>query len=130
MRLKKFLNKLDEAVITEAIHSVELDTTGKIRVFVSGRPLRKDDIMHRAAMRFKRLGLADSGQQGILLYFVPLDHRFAIFGGSNIHEHCGNTYWSQLTQRIEEFLQREEFTQAVTHAIQECGKLLVFHFPR
>lgn len=131
MRLRKFLGVLDEALIADAIHFAELGTTGKVRVFVSGRRLRKDDIMRRAAARFEKLGMTNSTERhGILLYFVPLDCRFAIFGDRGIHERCGDVYWKQLSTRIGECLQREEFTEAVVHAVREIGKLLGLHFPR
>ncbi len=131
MRLKTFLNKLDETTITHAIRSIEIDTIGRVRVFVSGRRLRKDDIMHRANRRFRRMGLTwFERQHGILLYFLPLERRFAILAGRSIHERCGETCWKQLVSRVEEFLKQEQFHQAILHAIQESGKLLVGYFPR
>jgi uncharacterized membrane protein len=130
MKLRHFLNELDEIAIADAIQSAEQHTTGRIRVFVSGRHLRHDNIMHRAIARFKKLGLTDSGEQpGILLYLVPLDRRFAILAGHDIYEHCGNTCWTQLALKVEEFLQREQFNRAVLHAVQEFGKLLAQKFP-
>jgi len=131
MRLKTFLNKVDEATITHAIRSIEMDTIGRIRVFVSGRRLRNDDIMHRASRRFRRVGLTwFERQHGILLYFLPLEQRFAILAGQNIHSRCGEASWKQLASKVEEFLKQQQFNQAILHAVQESGKLLVGHFPR
>ncbi len=131
MQFRKFLSKLDEATLTHTIHSIESDTIGKIRVFVSGRSLHKDNIMCRAATRFQKLGLQNPERQhGIFLYFLPLSQRFAILAGPPIHKCCGDACWEQLASKVEEFLRQEQFNQAVLHAVQESGKLLVRHFPR
>ncbi|PWU05850.1 MAG: hypothetical protein C5B47_08400 [Verrucomicrobia bacterium] len=130
MRLRTFLSKLDETTIVDAIRSIEMGTIGRVRVFVSGRRLLKDDIMYRASRRFKKLGLSGfERQHGILLYFLPLERRFAILAGHSVHECCGEMCWRQLASKIEEFLKQEQFNHAVLHAVQESGKLLIRHFP-
>lgn len=130
MKLRKFLSSLDEATITNAIHAIENDTMGRIRVFISGRRLRGDDIMDRAVARLRKLDLtAPERRHGILLYFLPLDQRFAILAGPNIHARCGEACWNQLASKVEEFLRQEQFHQAVLHAIQESGTFLKEHFP-
>ncbi|MDD5199591.1 MAG: TPM domain-containing protein [Terrimicrobiaceae bacterium] len=131
MKPGDFLYRLDDARVVAAIEAAEQGTSGEIRVFVSGRRLGGDDVVARAADRFNRLGMAKTDERnGVLLYFVPRDRRFAVIGDRGIHEKCGADFWEEIAAGLRERLAREEFTEAVVEAITRAGEALAKHFPR
>jgi len=131
MKAKTFLDQLDDARVIAAIKEAESATSGEIRVFVSGRKLRGDDIMTRAARRFEKLGMtATRERNGVLLFFMPRERKFAIIGDTAIHEKCGAPFWEDIAAGLRERLARGDFTEAVIEAVSRAGKALAAHFPR
>lgn len=130
MKTKEFLAKLDDSRVIAAIAAAESGTSGEIRVFVSRRVLGRDDVRQRAEARFLRLGMrATAARNGVLLYFVPRDRRFAIVGDQGIHEHCGDGFWAEVAEGLHGRLARGEFTEGVVEAIARAGAALAEHFP-
>jgi uncharacterized membrane protein len=131
MKAQTFIDKLDDGCVVAAIEAAEQSTSGEIRVFVSRRRLRGGDIIARAARRFEKLGMtATQERNGVLIYFMPLEHRFAVIGDTGIHEKCGASFWEDVAAGIREHLARGEFTEAVVGAIARAGEVLARHFPR
>jgi len=130
MELEKFINQLDEPRIVAAIAGAEKKTSGEIRLFVSSRKLGTDDIRTRAAKRFEKLGMtATRHRNGVLLYFLPNDQKFVIFGDTGIHQKCGEDFWTQIAQDIQQELKSGNFTASIVHAITKVGEALKTHFP-
>lgn len=130
MKPNDFLAQLDDAQIVTAIAEAERRTSGEIRVFVSRRPLGKDDVQRRAEARFLKLGMtATAARNGVLFYFVPRDRRFAIVGDRGIHERCGPEFWREIAAALHEDLARGDFTRGLVAAIQRAGEALARHFP-
>jgi uncharacterized membrane protein len=132
MNHDEFLSKLDKIRVVEAIAKAERTTSGEIRVFVSREPLHaREDVMARAAARFKKLGLtATRERNGVLLYFMPRARKFAIIGDRGIDEKCGSGFWETIAACISDRLARDCFTEAITDAVSMVGEALSRHFPR
>lgn len=130
MKPKDFLAKLDEDRVVAAIKEAERGTSGEIRVFVSSRALKGDNVQARAHARFVKLGmLATSERNGVLFYFIPRDRKFAIVGDRGIHEKCGANFWTETAAALHDRLANGEFTDAVVEAITRAGAALAEHFP-
>ncbi len=131
MKPRHFLDQLDDARVMAAIEAAERRTSGEIRVFVSRRRLGADDVVARAAKRFTKLGMTATGERnGVLLYFVPLDQRFAVIGDAGIHARCGEEFWGAIAAELRGHLAKGQFTEGVVAAIARCGEALAGHFPR
>lgn len=130
MRPKDFYDQLDDARVVAAIAATERRTSGEIRVFISRRRLGRDDVLQRAQARFEKLGMtATAERNGVLLYLLPRDRKFAILGDRGIHEKCGDSFWTAIAARLRERLARGEFTDGVVEAITRAGEALAEHFP-
>ncbi|MFZ0711835.1 MAG: TPM domain-containing protein [Terrimicrobiaceae bacterium] len=131
MKPHDFLQKLDDAEVVKAIKAAERKTSGEIRVFVTSRDLGADKVVDRATARFEKLGMtATRERNGVLLYFVPRAHQFAIVGDKGIHEKCGEAFWGDVASGIGAKLKEGRFTEAVVRAIEKTGEALARHFPR
>jgi uncharacterized membrane protein len=130
MRTKEFLSKLDHDRLVEAIREAESKTSGEIRVFVQRGKLSVDPVII-AQKKFHRLGMHKTRERNAVLIFVaPRAHKFAIVGDKAIHEKCGEEFWQHVVDGMRLHFQNEKFSQALTEAINEVGKVLATHFPR
>jgi uncharacterized membrane protein len=130
MRTKEFLTKLDHDPIVAAIREAESKTSGEIRVFIQ-RGKFETDPLAVAQKKFQRLGMYKTRERNAVLIFVaPRAHKFAIVGDKAIHERCGEEFWRHVVDGMRVHFQNEKFSQALTEAINEVGKVLATHFPR
>lgn len=128
MKVKEFLNQLDDKRIVAAIAESERQTSGQIRVFISNKEI--EDPYERAKARFISLGMdKTSNRNAVLIYFAPRSHKFAVIGDTGVHERCGNAFWTQLIATMQGSLKNQQFTEAVVIAVEKCGALLAEHFP-
>ncbi len=130
MKPSDFLDRLDDAKVVEAIGRAERGTTGEIRVFVSRRTLDGDDILQRAAARFRLLELDRTpDRNAVLLYFLPRERKFAVIGDRGFHAKCPPSFWQDVADAIAGHLREDRFTEAVLAGIGRVGDLLAQHFP-
>lgn len=128
MKPKEFHSKLEDKRIVEAIAKAELRTTGEIRVFISHHEVA--DALSAGLKEFERLGMRSTKQRnGVLLYFAPVSHKFAIVGDQGIHERCGDEFWEGVKQAMQPLLKQGQFTEAVLTGIERLGEVLARHFP-
>jgi uncharacterized membrane protein len=130
MRTKEFLSKLEHDRIVQAIRDVEAKTSAEVRVYIQRGKLN-DDALETAQIRFQKLGMHKTQERNAVLIFVaPRAHKFAVVGDKAIHEKCGEQFWQTVVDGMRAHFVGEEFTDALTEAIQEVGKALAQHFPR
>jgi uncharacterized membrane protein len=130
MRTKEFLSKLEHDRIVQAIRDAESRTSGEIRVFVQRGKLSVDPLIV-AQKKFQRLGMHKTRERNAVLIFVaPRAHKFAIVGDKAIHEKCSEHFWQKIVGGMRVHFQNEKFSQALTEAINEVGRVLAAHFPR
>jgi len=128
MKPEEFIDRLDDARIVAEITAAEQRTSGEIRVFISRRT--PDDAMARARQRFEKLGMTRTPHRnGVLIYFAPRVHKFAVVGDRGIHEKCGDAFWDEAVAEIGVHMRADRFTDAVVHAVRKVGVLLAEHFP-
>jgi uncharacterized membrane protein len=130
MRTKEFLSQLEHDRIVEALREAEAKTSGEIRVFIQRGKLSVDPLIV-AQKKFQRLGMHKTRERNAVLIFVaPRAHKFAIVGDSAVHEKCGEEFWQRVVDGMRVHFQNEKFSDALTEAIKEVGKVLAAHFPR
>jgi uncharacterized membrane protein len=130
MRTKEFLSKLEHDRIVQAIRDAESRTSGEIRVYVQRGKLSADPLIV-AQKKFQRLGMHKTRERNAVLIFVaPRAHKFAVIGDNAIHDKCGEQFWQSIVDGMRKHFQGEEFSQALTEAINEVGRGLAAHFPR
>ncbi|MBA3960454.1 MAG: TPM domain-containing protein [Chthoniobacterales bacterium] len=129
MRTKEFLSRLDNDRIVRAIGAAEALTSGEIRVYLKRGEI--DDTLKAAREQFEKLGMtATRERNGVLIFVAPRSQKFAVIGDEGIHQRCGESFWQQLVEGMQNFFKAENFTDAVVHAIQRTGELLAQEFPR
>jgi uncharacterized membrane protein len=129
MRTKEFLSKLEHDRIVRAIREAESKTSGEIRVYVQRGKLNVDPLII-AQKKFQRLGMHKTRERNAVLIFVaPRAHKFAVVGDKAIHEKCGEEFWQHVVDGMRAHFQNEKFSDALTEAINEVGKVLATHFP-
>jgi uncharacterized membrane protein len=130
MRTKEFLSKLDHDRIIEAIRGAESKTSGEIRVYIQRGKFETDPVL-LAQKKFQRLGMYKTRERNAVLIFVaPRAHKFAVVGDQAIHEKCGEQFWQHVVDGMRVHFQNENFSHALTEAVNEVGKVLATHFPR
>jgi uncharacterized membrane protein len=130
MRTREFLSRLEHDRIVRAIQNAESKTSGEIRVYIQ-RGKSKTDPLIVAQKKFQRLGMYKTRERNAVLIFVaPRAHKFAVIGDKAIHEKCGEHFWQNIVDGMRVHFQNENFSQALTEAINEVGEVLAAHFPR
>lgn len=128
MKPIELIAKLDEARIAEAIAAAEGRSTGEIRVCISHR--HRDDPLAAARERFHKLGMHRTQRRNaVLIFFVPLTRRFAVYGDIGVHEKCGDEFWRGLVEGMQPHLKEGHYTDAVVYAVRQVGEVLARHFP-
>lgn len=129
MRTKAFIERLDNDRIVKAIAVAEQRTSGEIRVYIKRGEI--DDAVAEAREQFEKLGMTATRERNAILIFVaPRSQKFAVIGDEGIHQRCGDEFWQQLVHAMQQHFRAENFTDAVVHAIDRTGELLLKEFPR
>lgn len=128
MSQRKLLEIIDDDRIKAAITSAERQTSGEIRVSVAR--FFWGDIRRVAEKVFSRLGMrATKDRNGVLFFVVPSRRRFAVIGDVGIHQKVGQDFWNKLAAAMSEDFKAGKFNEGLVAGIDECGRLLVAHFP-
>jgi uncharacterized membrane protein len=129
MRTRTFVQQLEHDRIVEAIGEAEKKTSGEIRVYIKRGDI--PDPVAAARAQFEKLGMTATEQRnGILIFVAPRSQKFAVIGDDGIHQRCGDQFWHELVDSMQQFFRAQNFTDAVVHAIVRTGELLAREFPR
>ncbi len=131
MKIKQFIAALTEEKIVEAVRAAESRTSGEIRVFVTRRKLRGEDLRTRALTEYKRLHVGKTeSRNGVLFYIVPRDRAFTVIGDESIHALCGQGFWDETAAAMEKSFREGKFTEGLVAGVQRAGDIMARHFPR
>ncbi|RMF24057.1 MAG: TPM domain-containing protein [Bacteroidetes bacterium] len=124
-----FFSKEDERRIIEAIREAEGRTSGEIRVHLE--PKVNGDPLEAAAAVFHRLKMDRTAERnGVLIFLVPKEHKFAIFGDKGIHEKVPPGFWEEVRDIMREHFRQGRFADGVCEGIRRAGEKLATYFPR
>lgn len=131
MKHREFIGVLDEERIVQAVHEAEACTSGEIRVFVTRRKLRGDDVTSHAKREFHRLKISETELgNGVLVFVAPRNRAFAIVGDGSVHAKCGQAFWDETAGVMEAAFRAGDFTGGIVAGVKRAGDLLSRHFPR
>jgi uncharacterized membrane protein len=126
---KDFFTAIEQEEIKEAIMSAELDTSGEIRVHIENNC--RGDVMDRAALIFKQLGMNKTDlRNGVLIYLAIKNRRFAIIGDKGIHAVVPDNFWDSIKASMLNRFRENRFADGLIEAIASSGEHLKKHFPR
>lgn len=125
---KNFFTKEQQEDIRQAIMNAELDTSGEIRVHIENTC--KDEVMDRALLIFKKLGMEKTeSRNGVLIYLAVKNRKFAIIGDEGIHAVVTDNFWENIKHKMLNHFRENQFTEGLIEAITETGKQLKKYFP-
>ena len=128
MHHKEFLSQIEHDKVVASIADAEKLTSGEIRVWISHRKIT--NALESAQRRFHKLGMHKSpGRNGVLVYIAPRSRSFAVIGDKEVHEKCGDAFWTEVTAQLAADLKKESFTEALVNAVRKIGGMLAIHFP-
>ncbi|MDD5261240.1 MAG: TPM domain-containing protein [Methylacidiphilales bacterium] len=128
MKLKHFLNGVEHERVLHAIRAAEQGTTGDIVLLISHR--RTNDPLAAAHKAFGKLHLKSVGGKNSLLIFVaPESQKFAVVGGTALHEKVGQKWWDDLMVILAEHFKEARYTEGLLAVLNKVGQAYKNHFP-
>ena len=128
MKVSHFLNSVEHASVHRAIRAAEEGTSGDIVVFITHRSVT--DPLDAAEKQFLKLRLDQAVEKNSLLIFLaPKTQKFAVIGGSALHEKVGQPWWDELVGILTRHFKAMRYTDGLLAAIEEAGRALKKHFP-
>lgn len=119
---------VDEPRVLAAIQAAERRTSGQIRVSVA--PFFWGNVERVAAKTYRRLGMdATREHNGVLIFLVPSRKRFAVLGGSGIHQKVTQDFWDEVAGCLSGHFRNAEFTEGLVDGITRVGDRLAEWFP-
>lgn len=128
MTRRALLRAIDVARVEDAIRQAERQTSGEIRVSVSG--FFWGDVRRVAERAFARLGMtATRERNGMLFFIVPSRRRFVVLGDEGLHARVGQEFWERVAAAVSGHLRDGDFTLGLVRGIEAVGEQLALHFP-
>jgi uncharacterized membrane protein len=128
MKIHHFLSRVEHDRIHRAIQDAERGTAGRIVVYVSHE--RTPDPVKSAEKAFRKLRLESAEQKtGFLLFLAPKARKFAVIGGTALHEKWGQIGWDRLAGLVAGHFKEERYTEGLMAVINEVGRRFQADFP-
>lgn len=122
------MRRFDADAIRAAIEAAERGTSAEIRVSIA--PLVVGNVETVARKAFDRLGMGNTHERnGVLIFVVPMRHRFHVLGDEGIHAKAGQELWDRAAALMQADFRRGDFTAGLVAGINEIGQALAQHFP-
>lgn len=129
MKHKQLMDSLDQVRVVKAIEEAEKKSSAEIRVHIQPSAHGRD-VRHVAEKTFERLGMTKTElRNGVLLFILSRDQKFAILGDRGVDEKVGEGYWEGMAAELGNRFRAGEFTEGIVGAIERVGELLAEHFP-
>lgn len=128
MKTKHFLSALEHSRVHTAIQAAEQGTSGDIVVYITHR--RVSDPLAAAHAEFRKLGLETAtNKDSFLLFVAPTSQKFAVIGGTALHDKAGQPWWDHLSALLSRHFKEARYTDGLVAAIEQAGQKLKQHFP-
>ncbi|MBS4042978.1 MAG: TPM domain-containing protein [Chitinophagaceae bacterium] len=119
----------EKQTIAHAIHQVELQTSGEVRVYVESK-CRYVDAMDRAKEIFDKLDMHKTeAKNAVLVYVAIKDRQVAIYADEGIYKKMGIQFWNNELQLMIQNFKNEHIVEGIIKVIHDLGTALTTHFP-
>jgi len=126
--MSRYISKVDEKRIMQAIHEAETNTSGEIRVHV--QPRCKGTPIEVAKKVFERLGMTRTEQRNGVLFFVAhKDKKFTILGGKGIDDVVPADFWESIVKTVTDCFSDGRTADGLCDGITAAGNALKEYFP-
>ncbi|MEY3051486.1 MAG: hypothetical protein RLY31_1271 [Bacteroidota bacterium] len=123
-----FFSEQEEQRIIDAIRGAERRTAGEIRVHLEKSA--RGDITEAARRTFHRLGMDRTEQRnGVLIFMVPAQHVFAIWGDEGLHRLVPPHFWEDVRDVMQQHFRQSRFAEGICRGIDLAGEKMAAHFP-
>lgn len=124
----RYISKIDEQRIIDAIREAETNTSGEIRVHV--QPRCKGEPMDVARKVFERLGMTRTEQRNGVLFFVAYKNKkFTILGDKGINEIVPENFWESIVKTVTDCFSENRTADGLCAGIIAAGDALKKYFP-
>jgi uncharacterized membrane protein len=128
MKVKHFLSAVEHDRVHQAIRVAEEGTSGDIVLFITHRHVT--DPLAAANDEFRKLRLEDAADKNsLLILLAPKSQKFAVVGGTALHEKVGQAWWDELIGLLTRHFKAGDYTHGILAAIEQAGRALKHHFP-
>lgn len=124
----KFFNEEEEAAIIAAIQQAEKNTSGEIRVHL--HEATDKSLMRDAKTAFQKMGMQKTrARNGVLIFLVPSEKKFAILGDKGINDVVPAYFWDTVKDKMQYYFRRGLFVEGICAGIDQVGLQLKAYFP-
>ena len=128
MKTKHFLAQVDHDRLHRVIQAAENGTSARIVVYITHQGIT--DPLTKAHAVFRKMKLETEAERtGFLLFLAPKTQKFAVLGGTALHEKFGQSWWDGITRVVTSHFKEGNFTEGLLAAIQMAGLEFQQHFP-
>ena len=121
-------SEAEEKRIQEAVASAEKATSGEIRICIE--KTCSDDVLDRAAKYFHKLGMDKTAlRNGVLIYIVTEDHKFAIIGDAGINKVVPESFWDSTKDEMRAQFKLGNFADGIIAGVRLAAEQLKTYFP-
>lgn len=126
--MKNFFNPEESSKIVKAITQAEKNTSGEIRVHLARKV--KGEVLPAAIQTFGQLGMHKTAlRNGILIFLVPAQKVFAIYGDKGINEKVPPHFWEEERDLLLQYFKEGKYSDGVCKVVQQVGEKLQTFFP-
>jgi uncharacterized membrane protein len=126
--MKNFFSSEESAKIVAAIAQAEKNTSGEIRVHLASKV--KGEVLEAAVQTFGKLGMHKTElRNGILIFLVPSQKVFAIYGDQGINEKVPSNFWKEERDLLQQYFKEGQYVDGVCEVVQQVGEKLQTFFP-
>ncbi len=123
------MKPIDGHRVRAAIACAENGTSARIAVRVTDEAV--SDALAHAREQFHGARLHEHPDRNAVLFLVaPKSRKFAVYGGSAIHERVGEPFWQRLVTEMTPLFAQDRATDGLLLGIERAGEQLRIHFPR
>lgn len=126
--MKNFFSPEESSQIVAAIAQAEKNTSGEIRVHLANKV--KGEVLEAAVQTFGKLGMHKTElRNGILIFLVPSQKVFAIYGDQGINEKVPSNFWKEERDLLQQYFKEGQYVDGVCEVVQQVGEKLQTFFP-
>ncbi len=123
-----FLSKKEKSGIVAAIRDSEKQTSGEIRVHLTGE--RSADILSHGKEVFEKLGMTKTAERnGVLILIATRSKKFVVLADQGIHSKMDEGFLGRIALQMEKHFKENHFAEGIVSAIEKVGNELKTHFP-